>query len=362
MNKEPLSNHFTIISGFAFKSELFNDAEQGMPLIRIRDLAKGSTDAFYSGPYSQEYVVHRGDFLIGMDGEFRIYEWQGEDALLNQRVCKLKCISKHILPKYVFYLINRELKKIEDATPYSTVKHISARQILNIQLPTPTVDAQRRIVDILDCAERLRERREQASDDTTKILASLANHLFKEVKTVKTFADCCELEMGQSPPSSTYNTTGQGMPFYQGKTEFGEKYPTTKNYCSEPIKKAKKGDILMSVRAPVGDVNIAKEDCCIGRGLCAIRSKGIDREYLFQFLKANKNVIAAMGQGSTFQAINKSQIVKISIPIPEEKTQLKFREAAQLVEQISDHQMASTMDVEELFEALLAKTFSVGIF
>src|SRR5690242_4777439 len=94
--------------------------------------------------------------------------------------------------------------------------------------------------------------------------------------------------MGQSPPSSTYNNDGKGLPFFQGKAEFGDIYPTAVKYCSKPARIAAPNDILMTVRAPVGPVNLSPSECCIGRGLVAIRGKKskIDQMYLFYFLRS----------------------------------------------------------------------------
>ena len=133
----------------------------------------------------------------------------------------------------------------------------------------------------------------------------------------KTLGEMCEIIMGQSPPSSTYNTSGNGLPFFQGKTDFGTMHPTTKVWCSKPLKVAEKGDILISVRAPVGPTNIAIEKCCIGRGLAAIRPrKQTLSEYVLYFLRFIEPYIAARGQGSTFQAINKTQLETLTMPNP----------------------------------------------
>ncbi|MFH1472721.1 MAG: restriction endonuclease subunit S, partial [Nanoarchaeota archaeon] len=135
-------------------------------------------------------------------------------------------------------------------------------------------------------------------------------------KIVK-LGDVSEIIMGQSPPSNTYNCENNGLPFYQGKTEFRTRYPKGKICCSSPKKTAKKQDILMSVRAPVGSVNIANMDCCIGRGLCAIRcGDKLDFMYVYHFLKTNEKIISSMGVGSTFTAINKKTIEELKIPIP----------------------------------------------
>lgn len=95
-----------------------------------------------------------------------------------------------------------------------------------------------------------------------------------------------EIVAGQSPPSSTYNTDGKGLPFYQGKADFGMRFPKTRQWCSEPVKVAEAGDVLISVRAPVGPTNLAEEKCCIGRGLSAIRpSRQLDTSYLLHCLE-----------------------------------------------------------------------------
>ena len=129
--------------------------------------------------------------------------------------------------------------------------------------------------------------------------------------------EACDLVMGQSPSSASYNQEGKGLPFYQGNADFGDLYPITKTWCNQPRKTAEAGDILISVRAPIGAVNIAGEECCIGRGLAAIRQNGsvVSRDYLFHCLQANRSKLEAMGTGSTFKAIGKRSLSSLAIPI-----------------------------------------------
>lgn len=130
--------------------------------------------------------------------------------------------------------------------------------------------------------------------------------------------DIATITMGQSPASETYNDKGTGLPFFQGKTDFGLVCPSVRMYCSKPQKSAKEKDVLISVRAPVGAVNIADRACCIGRGLAAISEKtGVSYyKFLFYYLKHKENEIANMGVGSTFKAISKGDIGTIEIPLP----------------------------------------------
>ena len=133
----------------------------------------------------------------------------------------------------------------------------------------------------------------------------------------KKLGDMAEVIAGQSPEGSFYNTSSDGLPFYQGKKEFGERFigaPTT--WTTHVTKVALEGDVLMSVRAPVGPVNFATEECCIGRGLAAIRSRnGLDKNFLFYFLFSQQDQISGT-EGAVFASINKNEIQQILIPVP----------------------------------------------
>ena len=134
----------------------------------------------------------------------------------------------------------------------------------------------------------------------------------------KKLSEIAAVQMGQSPPGETYNSDGVGLPFFQGKAEFGAEHPTRVKWCSQPSRIAEAGDILLSVRAPVGPTNFATERCCIGRGLAAIRSepKKCNQRYIRYYLKRFESDIAARGVGSTFTAINRNDIERLELPVP----------------------------------------------
>lgn len=122
---------------------------------------------------------------------------------------------------------------------------------------------------------------------------------------------------GQSPPSEFYNKTGEGIPFFQGKADFGEMFPTVRYWCTKPTKIAEPGDVLFSVRAPVGPTNLNNVRACIGRGLSAIRvGNKLDVRYLLHYLRKNEQRIADLGTGSTFKAIVQADLKQIQIPLP----------------------------------------------
>jgi restriction endonuclease S subunit len=127
----------------------------------------------------------------------------------------------------------------------------------------------------------------------------------------------CEIILGQSPDSSTHNEEGVGLPFFQGKAEFGDMYPTIKKWCSEPKKIARKDDVLISVRAPVGPTNICPENACIGRGLAAIRGKNnISSRLILYMLRTFQERIREGATGTTFEAITGDKLKNLILPLP----------------------------------------------
>lgn len=128
--------------------------------------------------------------------------------------------------------------------------------------------------------------------------------------------DVCCINMGQSPDSKSYNNSKEGIPFFQGNADFGERYPITRVWCNAPTKIAEKDDILISVRAPIGALNYAKETCCIGRGLAAItpNKTKVSTEFIFWLLKEKNNELNRLGTGSTFKAISKKILEETKVP------------------------------------------------
>ena len=146
---------------------------------------------------------------------------------------------------------------------------------------------------------------------------------FPENWTQVLLSEIAEIEMGQSPDSRSYNDEGIGIPFFQGKAEFGKLYPTVRKWCTVPKKIAEEGDILLSVRAPVGPTNLAAEMCCVGRGLAAIRAETpINQKYLLHYFRSIEPWLSQQGTGTTFTAIGGAFIRNLDVPLaplPEQK-------------------------------------------
>ena len=182
---------------------------------------------------------------------------------------------------------------------------------------------------------------------------------------VKPLGKVADVIAGQSPKSSAYNVTGDGLPFYQGKKDYGQRFlkPPTK-WTTQVTKEADAGDILMSVRAPVGPLNEATEKICIGRGLAAIRAgQGIDREFLWYALRFLEPEIAGR-EGAVFASINKAGIEALSIPLPpleEQKRIVAVLDAAfEGLTRVRIHIETNLQNARELFESTLRATFTAG--
>lgn len=176
--------------------------------------------------------------------------------------------------------------------------------------------------------ERIKEQRQKDAKGKFKELPPIDTSELPELPDGWAWTrvgETSEIIMGQSPPSSTYNEDGIGLPFYQGKLEFGAFYPTPRKWCPSPQKIAEKGDVLISVRAPVGPTNICPEKSCIGRGLASIRALGgIKTFFLLYLMRAFEHEIAIQGTGTTFNAITVEQLKNIEIPLPPLPEQTKI--------------------------------------
>ena len=174
----------------------------------------------------------------------------------------------------------------------------------------------------------------------------------------KRLKDIAKITMGQSPDSSSYNNEKDGLPFFQGNADFGELYPKERFWCNAPKKVAMPGDILISVRAPIGALNYAKGKSCIGRGLAAITIENIvERNYIFHLLKARNNYLNSMGTGSTFKAIGKNVLEEILIPQISREEQQKCVNMMDLLGSIIRERQSQLGKFDEIIKARFAEMF-----
>lgn len=173
--------------------------------------------------------------------------------------------------------------------------------------------------------------------------------------------EIARITMGQSPPSSTYNTDGRGLPFLQGKAEFGELFPTPVKWCSAPQRVARRGSVLISVRAPVGDVNLADTDYCIGRGLaCICGNEKLDNEFLFFYLKQAGKYLESRGSGTIFNSITKDVLRCFPVPLPPLTEQRPIAHVLRCVKLAKEATHKSIAAARELKKSLMRYLFTYG--
>ena len=169
----------------------------------------------------------------------------------------------------------------------------------------------------------------------------------------------CKLNMGQSPDSTSYNENGIGMPFFQGNADFGILHPTVRVWCSDPTKVANPGDVLISVRAPIGALNVADVKCCIGRGLAALTvdESKCTKEYLWHAIRSKVSELNSKGTGSTFKAISKNTLAETEIPLPALDKQRYIAASMDKCDQLISLRREQLAKLDELVKARFVELF-----
>lgn len=322
-----LGEVFEFKNGRSFKKTEW--CEDGLPIIRIQNLNDDNAlFNYFKGDYDPAIEVNRGDLLFSWSGtvgsSFGAYIWNRERGVLNQHIFKLTK-KKEVDTRYAFYCLKNITTLIEQSVVGSVgLRHVTKNNLIKFEIPIPPLPEQQRIVAKLDATfaeideaiNKAEAKETEVQKLKTSLLSSSLNGDDLMWKTVK-LGDVATVIAGQSPKGEYYNKEARGTPFYQGKKDYGETYLKEPTVWTDVVTKlAEKDDILMSVRAPVGALNIATQKVCIGRGLAAIRpSTEILHDYLFYSLLLISHQLGGSA-GAIFNSINKAQIEAIETPLP----------------------------------------------
>lgn len=364
-----------ITSGFAFKSSLFNSENEGMPLIRIRDVVRGYSDTFYTGEYKSDYIIENGDALIGMDGEFNLAIWNGGKALLNQRVCKIESIDQKLDQNYLIRFLPKALKFIEDKTPFVTVKHLSVKDINSIQIPLPSIEEQRRIASILDKADAIRQKRQQAIAKLDELLQTTFIDMFGDpVSNPKGFklqklSEIGVISTGNTPSRADEDNYGNFIEWIKSdnlNNDFDIATQATE-YLSEKGKQKGRivpaGSILVTCIAGslncIGNLAIVDREVAFNQQINAVTPKeNIQTEYLYYLLKVSKSIIQSFSTNAMKGMISKSTFSQIELPIASSEQQAKFVEIFNKFSDLKSNSNKELSELDNLFKALQQKAFS----
>lgn len=241
-----------------------------------------------------------------------------EDAYVNQHVCIVRVDSDKADYRYIQKYLAGSLgkKRLLDMSDGATRKALTKKALEEFEIALPPREEQKRVAEILGSLDDKIE----ANNALLNSLDGLGNALIlqkiNDVPETCQLSEVAEIVMGQSPAGTTLNEDSEGLIFYQGRRDFGFRYPTPRVFTSAPTRVAEPGDILLSVRAPVGDLNRTDEECCVGRGVAAIRAKNGNTAQLFYLLKNIPNLWSPYeGEGTVFSSINRKQVQNLQIPV-----------------------------------------------
>ena len=339
MKKVKLGEVCEILSGYAFKSSQFNDKKIGLPLIRIRNVERGFSDTYFEGAYPEEYLIKNGDLLITMDGSFILKKWEGDLALLNQRVCKIKISDKSVDEGYLAWLIPKFLKEIEDKTPFVTVKHLSVAKIKDISFVLPNKLEQKLISKRLNTISQIYDFRKIQSEGLNELVKSRFNELFgdvilndKEWKICK-WNEILTIRNGKNQ-KNVEDKNGQ-FPIYGSGGIIG--------YAKDWI--VKKNSVIIGRKGNINKPILVRENFWnvdTAFGLEPTLEK-INSEYLFYFCQLYN--FEKLNKAVTIPSLTKSDLLDISLPLPPRYNQ---KDLALILGQVEKSQMAIKKSKEEL--------------
>ena len=364
---------------------------KGTPVINVRNIGLGTVveeKLEYISDITRDrlkdHIVRENDIVFGRKGaverhsfiDYKHNNWfQGSDCI------RLRVNSGKIYPRFMsyYFLTNDHKNAIMQECAHGTIMASLNQSILKqMKLPMPKYSEQKAIAATLSCLDDKIELNNRINKNLEEMAQAIFKSWFVDFEPfqngefedselgripkgwkVGTLGEIADITMGQSPSGSSYNEDKDGEVFYQGRTDFGQRYPTVRLYTTEPKRMANKSDILLSVRAPVGDVNVAGEKCCIGRGLAALRSKNRHQSFLlYQLLNLKDRFKVYDGEGTVFGSINKDALNNMLVCIPDEVSVQKFQDVAGKLDEVIENNSNQTNVLVFLRDTLLPKLMS----
>ncbi len=361
--------------------------DTGYRMIRTTNVRHGQVDV-EANRFVEEAVFNkwtrrarpkRGDIILSREAPLGEVGMLRSDAkvFLGQRTMLYRADPVKLDQQFLYYqMIGPYVQaQIHGQGSGSTVAHLRVPDAETLHIPIAPLESQRKIAAILSAYDELIEKNQRR----IALLEKMAEEIYREwfvrlrfpnyakVKLMKgipegwrtsCLGNVAKFTMGQSPSSEFYNNVGTGLPFHQGVGTYGERFPQTITYCSEDGRRAQKGDILFSVRAPVGRLNIADREMIIGRGLSAIRHKKEHNHYLYYMLKTafvNEDII---GNGSIFNSVGKDELAKFPIFEPEASLVERFDAIASKIDEQITAFIHATECLKSSRDALLPRLIS----
>ncbi|MEZ7960194.1 MAG: restriction endonuclease subunit S [Pseudomonadales bacterium] len=405
-----LNELIDIKHGFAFKGEYFTDEPTNDLLLTPGNFSVGGgfqwgKYKFYDGPIPTEYILTEGDLVVSMTDLSKAGDTLGYSAMVppseylllhNQRIGKVIKKSESIDALYLNYQLRTKTYRNEvlASATGSTVRHTSPAKIGAYRFLLPPLDEQKAIASVLSALDDKIENNRRMNETLEEMARAIFKSWFVDFDPVhakasgnapahmdaetaalfpssfgddglpvgwlqKKVSEIFDFTMGQSPPGSTYNEEKNGIPFWQGRRDFGFRFPSDRVYCTAPTRFADEDDTLISVRAPVGDVNRALERSCIGRGVAALMHKSKLASYTYYTaLQLREQFKVHEASGTVFGSINKTEFGELKVVLSDGGIEDMFEGLVLPLDKkiLNNHLESETL--ESLRDTLLPKLMS----
>ena len=302
-------------------------ATEGMPWVKIADATSDTS----------RYIWKTNEFIIE-DGVTKSVKVAPETLIVSNsatpglpKIMKITaCVHdgwlvfsnyRGITRDFLYYKFIDIRRTLVNQANGSVFQNLKTDIVKDFDIDIPCIETQKKIVGILSQIDEKIELNNAINNNLEQQAQAIYQQMFIDNARSNwaegTLSDIADITMGQSPSGSSYNEDGTGTIFFQGRAEFGFRFPSVRLYTTEPKRMARSNDTLMSVRAPVGDLNVAHTDCCIGRGLAAIHSKSNHQSFvLYTMFSLKKQLDVFNGEGTVFGSINRNSLNDMPILIP----------------------------------------------
>jgi len=331
------------------------------------------------------YTLKKGDLIIaraGTVGVSVVVPKDMPDTIFGSYLIKVVLNKTQAEPQFVHYYLQSPFywTQVKQSAAGGVLKNINLPILRGIKLPLPPLEEQKKIAEVLKTIDEAIQAVEESIRKLERLKKGTMEQLLTKgightkFKTVELSGrkveipeewevvelgnpEYFEIVMGQSPPSSSYNQEGKGMPFIQGAAEFGHIYVNPRMFTTKPLKIAKEGDIIISVRAPVGEVNIAPFELCIGRGVGAIRPNQakVDTFFMYYRMSTVKNDLERLSGGAVFRAITKNTLKNFQIPLPPLEEQKQIAEILRTIDEAIEAKRQKKEKLERMKKAVMEK-------
>ena len=355
--------------GYAFDSSYFTEDSSYIPIVRIRDVKRGFSKTHYSSIFPVEYVIHKGDLLVGMDGEFNIAKWQSSDALLNQRVCKLTA-KEGMNKEYLRYAMIKALKDLENKTSFVTVKHLTAKELNRLELNVPSVAIQNQRENTLSALEKIMHFRSKQLKSLDDLIKARFIEMFGDLRTnnknwqVVSFNECASIDTNMIRDFEGYEGYPHiGIDSIEKDTGriFGYRTISEDGVISGKYLFTPKHIIYSKIRPNLNKVALPEFT-----GLCSadaypilVKDTVCTREFLGYTLKSEifLNYILAFSNRTNLPKVNKSQVEGFKLPLPPIELQNQFADFVRQVDKSREEVKRSLEKTQQLYDSLMQEYF-----